>query len=191
MARYRALMLCGVTILILSGNCRDRGDAPQPAGKTERPVAGSTPHFVTSLPADVRQVLAEPATLRIFRVANPVATPRAEYEELRRTKARVAEYPVLAEAPADPPMAQELGSLLLNAESYLDPGEEWMCIFEPGYVAQLARDDRKIDVVICFKCGEIFIRGGRNQITPVQGMSKHGLTQLERIIRSVLREAAA
>lgn len=98
-------------------------------------------------------VIGSPSRVRAYRVLSPFAP---NFESLQKKKPLLQEYPILAEARVSTTTAQKIAGILLTASSY-DPAYATDCLFEPGYAVRFERATDIVDVVICFKCGDVDI----------------------------------
>lgn len=151
--------------------------------------AATEAHFVDRLPADVAAIFANPTSVRFFRIVNSFDVSASEYAALKAGKPDMAGYPVTAEVQGTPEQARALGQMLLRQESYLKPGDAWMCIFEPHHIAQLSKGKETVNVIICFKCGEIELRlPGETTAGSTQGLGAEGEKRLYEIVGKVFPE---
>ncbi|HEU4886947.1 MAG TPA: hypothetical protein VFV49_03605 [Thermoanaerobaculia bacterium] len=152
-------------------------------------AASPEAHFIDRMPADVAAILANPTNVRFLRIVNSFDVPASEYAALKSAKPDLAGYPVTAEVQGTPEQARALGQALLRRGSYLGPTTSWMCIFEPHHIAQLSKGKDAVNVIICFKCGEIELRlpGETTEGAP-QGLSNQGAKRLYEIVGKVFPE---
>jgi hypothetical protein len=179
----RALLLLALIASDPIG-CQRTGSRPE-----SDPVAVTTqethePHFVDVLPERVAAVLRKPTSVRFFRIVNSFDVSPPEYAALRSEKTRIAGYPVIAEVQGTSGQARAIGEVLLRKESYLKPGQAWMCIFEPHHIAQITNGSESVNVIICFKCGDVELRlpDDRTPGEQNQGLSQEGEARLYEIV---------
>lgn len=79
-----------------------------------------------------------------------------DFERFKNTKSLIDEYPILAAAPVEARTAQKISDILLDPNSY-DSSYATACLFEPGHALRFERNSDVVDVIICFKCGDLDI----------------------------------
>lgn len=152
--------------------------------------AAPEPHFIDALPENVAAVLRKPTNVRFFRIVNSFDVSPAEYAALQSEKPRIAGYPVIAEVQGTASQARAIGEVLLRKESYLKPGDAWMCIFEPHHIAQITNGSESVNAIICFKCGDVELRLPDDRMSDEknQGLSQEGEARLYEIVGKALPE---
>ncbi len=104
------------------------------------------------------EVLASPQTAQLYRVTNPFDEEPEAFRKLTKTRRLIGGYPILGEIKLDRRSAVEIGTLLLQSETYVAPGQELTCLFRAGYVVRFHREGSHVDAVICFSCSDVLVQ---------------------------------
>lgn len=89
--------------------------------------------------------------VELFEVGNEFDKDFAEIKE----NEKVAGYPIRRKVAVSGEVVAPLISTLTDRSTYFEPGNGWMCIFEPHHVLRVESPDQVLNVVICLKCGDI------------------------------------
>jgi hypothetical protein len=104
------------------------------------------------------EVLVSPEMAQLYRVANPFEEEPEAFRKLTKSRALIAGYPIMGEIKLDRKSALTLGTLLLQSQTYVAPGQELTCLFKAGYVVRFHRGDSHVDAVICFSCSDVLVQ---------------------------------
>jgi hypothetical protein len=104
------------------------------------------------------EVLVSPEMVQLYRVANPFEEEPDTFRKLTKSRALIAGYPVMSEIKLDRNSALTIGTLLLQPQTYVAPGQELTCLFRAGYVVRFHRGNSHVDAVICFSCGDVSVQ---------------------------------
>jgi len=147
-----------VLIFFLLG-CRDRDPAAD-AGATAR-VSAEDRALSIELAQEEKQLLdalevtraaaRDPRTVELFEVGNQFDP---DFEQIRANQ-KVAGYPIRRRRAISAEDATPLLQVLTTRSTYFEPGNGWMCIFEPHHVLRVVSGHQAVDVVICLKCGDV------------------------------------
>jgi hypothetical protein len=139
-------ILVVATALLLLFNCKHR-------------------HMEMVMGPRTREVIRRPNSVIAYRIVSPLAP---EYEQARRSRPMIDEYPILSESQVSRQKAAEIATILLDDERF-DPADALDCVFDPGYVVSFRKDRSIVNVVFCFKCNDL-------DIVPSQDLGERAVT---------------
>jgi len=107
----------------------------------------------------VARVMAKPDRLRVYRISNPASLSKQQHEALMRGP-HILEFPIIYGVEVrDRSVIDEAAALVRDPRNYPQPrpGEENTCDPNPGIAFQFLRGREHVEVVMCFRCGELWI----------------------------------